>query len=660
MTEARWYSQPFPPSGSISAEGIKQTLGKPPIPWATILVRESAQNSWDAKLDNQTVRYTLDLATVKPQHISTWRNLLLAGAPVSSKFPLRQMLRGRDGQSSVIRKLTISDRGTKGLGGPTRADTARGDDSRNWVSFVLNVGDPPDTQKHGGGTYGYGKGVFYRMSSAGTIIVHTRTATPTGLQNRLIGICLGESAEMPEGATNARPYTGRHWWGDVRDTYVEPLFDAEATATAAMLGLPAFETDESGTDIVIIEPDFGDQTDDYTVGYLADAIAWNLWPIMLTDRGDAHLAPQVFHMGERVPVPVPEKTIGLKTFVAAYRNLESGPSESQTLSCGNPKRPLGRFSLERRLIPSFQPPDAAQDLGVAGPPHHVCLMREPELVVKYHAGPEPISANLAYGGVFRAFKDMDRTYAAAEPPTHDDWVFAQLEGVQRTLIRTTFTRIKERLAEFARPAQTQLPATQTPLGGVSNFLGSLVAASSGVGAASAPFPVRPTIGRSDGGSGHAASASPVPDPKWAASTGDGSDLEGTVGPDFSEGTTQRGNTSATRATVRPNGEPFFEDHDRELFLVQNAVVVGSGRINVRGVAGITLADGSRETDPPSHGSQPTVFGWRIGERVEKGDVIDLPVARAGQELALLVQAVPDTITLIELINVRHEGGPDGA
>jgi hypothetical protein len=152
MTQPRWYSQPFPPAGSISAEGIKRTLGKPPMPWPAILVRESAQNSWDARLGDQPVRFSLNLAVVPPQKANAWRSLLLEGAPRSDQFSLRRILRGREWHSTMIRTLTVSDRGTKGLGGPTRADVARGDEPRDWVSFVLNVGDPPDT-KRGGGTY---------------------------------------------------------------------------------------------------------------------------------------------------------------------------------------------------------------------------------------------------------------------------------------------------------------------------------------------------------------------------------------------------------------------------------------------------------------------------------------------------------------------------
>src|SRR5690606_26852557 len=113
----------------------------------------------------EPVDYRIDLGTVSPAHAAAWRDLLTCNAPSREHLPLRPSLNG-----PVIRVMTVSDRGTTGLGGPTRADSAV---TRNhdFVSFVRNVGEPRDNEL-GGGTYGFGKGVFYLVSQAGTILVH--------------------------------------------------------------------------------------------------------------------------------------------------------------------------------------------------------------------------------------------------------------------------------------------------------------------------------------------------------------------------------------------------------------------------------------------------------------------------------------------------------
>lgn len=207
MTEPRWFSQPYPPEGASAAEGIRNQLGRPELDLLTILVRESAQNSWDARLTQASspVEYRIDMWTVGPAHTGAWRELLLNDAPAgTAKFPLRDTLR-----HGPVQVLAVSDRGTRGLGGPTRADDAVGPD-RDFVSFIRNIGEPRDTAL-GGGTYGFGKGIFYLLSKSGTVLVHSRCRTAKGgHETRLIGCTLWKSyvADEPRGGAATPVGTG--------------------------------------------------------------------------------------------------------------------------------------------------------------------------------------------------------------------------------------------------------------------------------------------------------------------------------------------------------------------------------------------------------------------------------------------------------------------
>src|SRR5262249_21224363 len=122
--------------------------------------------------------------------------------------------------------------------------------------------------------------------------------------------------------------------------------------------------------------------------------------------------------------------------------------ERNKLRCYKPNAKLGNLGLEKRFVSPFAETPAGMAAGIGNTVHHVCLMRTAELVVTYHAGPKPPAEYVSYAGVFRADAALDSSFAASEPPTHDAWHWQSLEGRQKTFVKTTFTRIKERVEEL--------------------------------------------------------------------------------------------------------------------------------------------------------------------------------------------------------------------
>ncbi|WP_104524526.1 hypothetical protein [Blastococcus atacamensis] len=621
MITPRWWSQPFPPTGAIASEGIRNQLGRPPVDPLTVFVRETAQNSWDARLPGVETVYRLELTTVAPSYRPTWERLLTPPAAVQEHLGV-----GRAVSTPNLRLLSVVDRGTKGLGGPTRADELT-DGRRDWISFVLNVGEKRDTSL-GGGTYGYGKAVLYRLSRVGTILVYTRTADETGiLVSRLIGIALGRSFDNRGRVdTESRPFTGRHWWGDVRDDHVEPLVGDGADEVARSLGLTPFEYGESGTTLVVIDPDLDDFEDmEQAAQHLAETIAWQLWPIMLPERGTDRLAPVVVAAGRAFPVPDPSRVYPLRMFVAAHRRL---PTDSATtLDCGNPRKRLGRFALERSVVVPMSPSAvslAASFAGVDGDPHHVCLMRSPELVVRYHEGPSTSSVHSVYAGVFRADDQLDDVYAASEPPTHDNWVSEQLTGHERTFVRATFMRLREQLAVFRAPAQNAPSTTsRTALGAVSNYLGGLVAAAF---ASTDEQPGRRESGR--------------PGVPRTPTSGSGQDS-----PSSLNGSGGAGSSPATRARVTTLMEPHIEAANGSVVLVARYAVTTPGPVRLDARLSVATWEG-REDEPPAGAARPMVREWRTAH----GTVTDeFCVVNGPAEVELVVVPVPDTATDMSVV-----------
>lgn len=654
MTLPSWFSQPYPPEGASAAEGIRNQLGRPELDLLTILVRESAQNSWDARLSSSSVPvdFRIDMRTVGPAHSGAWRELLLDGAPDSAEnFPLRHTLR-----RGPIRFLAVSDRGTRGLGGPTRADDATGTD-RDFVSFIRNIGEPRDVAL-GGGTYGFGKGIFYLLSKSGTVLVHSRCRTALGgLETRLIGCTLWKSYKATEPQGDRR-YTGRHWWGDTSGEVVEPLVGQQAETTAQRLGLRPFGPNETGTAVVVIDPNLDDLAPYEAADYLAETITWHLWPKMISvGNKPPAMRFSVACDGIEHPVPDPQETRPLNMFVSAYEAMTG--SAGIDLECRRPRRHLGRLGLVKRIMPPLEPTRASRMLDIESLVHHVCLMRPAELVVTYRPGPKPPSENQGYAGVFRADVSMDEIYAMAEPPTHDAWNPQSLEKPESTYVQTTFSRINEALDSLlSLGGIARSGASNVALGAASSMFSGLVGGAWGIGGATAYTKPGSTFTRAsrseelEEDTVPSASARPVPKAAPGKEQPSAGDAVGSCGfdtdrqsfdcvPKHSETDMPR-----PRPRVQYVGDPYYDDHDYVSVLVQEFRLPVLGPQRVRIDLAVTLPGSSgRETDPPIGASMPVLLGWEDGHGLVHSP--EACVIEGGEAIwRALVRPAPDTMTEI--------------
>ena len=649
MSTPGWYSQPYPPLGASAAEGIRNQLGRPELDLLTILVRESAQNSWDAHLEDSgsPVDYRLDLWTVSAAHVGAWRELLLDGAPANSHLPLRDSLR-----RSAIQVLAVSDRGTTGLGGPTRADRAYGPE-RDFVSFVRNIGEPRDTAL-GGGTYGFGKGIFYLMSKPGVILVHTRCRLGDGsYETRLMGCAMWKSYVAAEDGAERR-YTGRHWWGDTSGEIVEPLIGEQAEVTARRLGLKPFGATDTGTTVVIIDPllqrDDQSLEPDQAADYLAETLAWHLWPKMIGTGGDEPAMRFAVSCDNRDhPVPDPRGTAGLRMFVAAYEEM-TGPA-GRSIDCHRPKRHLGRLGLVKRIMPPLQPTLGSSMVGIERLLHHVCLMRPAELVVTYWAGVRPPSENLGYAGVFRGDIAMDDVYAQAEPPTHDAWNHHSLDYPDSTFVRTTFTRLAENvegLLDLSGGAREG--SAKVALGAASSMFSGLVGGAWGIGGATAYTKPGSTLSPTPRRAAKAAAASGAAADEYVSrdSAADGRAHEGLPTGEGAADDPTAGRRRSPRPRVQYVGEPYYDERHGAEVLVQEFRLPAAVTQRVRIDLAVTLPGaGGRETEPPQGAQMPELVGWEADDgTLHRSPECLITEEQVGGTWRALVRPAPDTMTEI--------------
>ena len=514
-------SEPVSPTGSISSVGILNQLGRPKLDTLALLVRETVQNSWDARLSDDTpLSYIVHGWEMLPAQRQLLREHVFSARPTLDSLPMTQL----DSDEPLL-GLIIADRSTTGLEGPTRADVVPEGSSRRFISFLRDIGQPSN-QNLSGGTYGYGKASLYLASGMRTILVHTRCRLSNGhLESRFIAAALGQRwADR-----NHRQFTGRHWWGRDGGDAAEPILDRDADELAAALGMSSFVDDETGTTILILDPLLNDRaakdqpdfeaivrTPVQAFNLMAEYALWFFWPKMLdSSLGRPSIQFRLQWEDTLIDLPHPAEFPPLIGFVEAMERIKGRRddesvlrAEIKNIGSERPSKHLGKIALQQFFVQKEYSFDTGStDSLFEGITHHTALMRQAELVVKYLEGRPLASSSIGYAGVFITDAEVDAVFAKSEPPTHDDWSPNSLtESWHKTYVRVALRKISEEMIGFAQAPRTTAPmGTLTPLGVFATWLGeSLIPMETGT-AASRPrqrpnVALPPFLVRSDTGS----------------------------------------------------------------------------------------------------------------------------------------------------------------
>lgn len=500
-------SEPFSQFGNIGAEGLSRVLGAPAGDRLSILVRESVQNSWDARKRQEEgqlrIRFhfrTLDTAerSAMDQALCERPDDGVCGDAFATYF----------GSTAGSLVLEISDFGTVGLSGPTSTSavmpTAGG---TNFIDFVRNTGKLHD--ELGGGTYGFGKASLYSLSRSSTILVDSVTNHSDAFTRRVIFSRIARRFHVA-GQSGIQQYTGRHWWGVGNEQVgVEPVEAHSAVALAENLGLPARDMDDTGTGttIAVLDPDL----DGYTVNQAAQRLILNLllnfWPKMVPNAsGGRAVQFEVAVEGKELDIPSIETIPPLNLFARSLRTARAGTqvdglAEVREILCGSPRAHLGYAAyatdLKRPRRPDLiaadlAPNDGDEPAAVHGgvttsetnwltttvPCHHYALMRPGELVVRYVQGVPAAQDGLEWAGVFitSGEEKIEKAFAKSEPPTHDDWNEGYLsERHEKTFVRVAKRRLREAFRDFVQPpSQAMAGSADISLGEAADGLGRLL------------------------------------------------------------------------------------------------------------------------------------------------------------------------------------------
>jgi hypothetical protein len=248
------------------------------------------------------------------------------------------------------------------------------------------------------------------------------------------------------------------------------------------------------------------------------------------------------------------------------------------------------------------------------PLHHVALMRNTRLVVRYMMCAQPLD-RWEYAGVFLtdAEEEVERVFASSEPPTHDAWVKEQLqERSDRVLVNVALRNIKSAAGEYANPAATATEGTGVGLGPISDALGTLLPATDG--------------GAARGGRG-----------------GGGGRVGGEEG----------------RGGGRPNGARIVllqgrhREEEGQRFLDVPFEIRGASRGTVvEAKVKVVVDGGATEDEAPEGAGTPDVLGWKLQgvTRLQEGPRLKVP---GGESVngTLIVSQPPDCAIRVTISKV---------
>lgn len=494
-----WIPEQYPSSGTLGAAGFYKLLGRPRLDPLTVLVRETAQNSWDARDGSGTpVRFRVDAKVL------SWDE---RESLTQRVFVQHDRIVGNRHLSAVLAEphlvgMYISDRNTHGLGGPVTASRVDEGDVYDWVDFVLNVGTG-NSQAHTGGTYGFGKTIAYVISRANSVVVHSRSVYKGQVVTRLMACALGERFSM-----DGRNFTGRHWWGVPTEGASAPIEGHDAESLARSLGMPEFGPDELGTNLLVVGPDFGGRAPVQGMNFIAEAMLWQLWPKTAGFAASPPMELAVSWEGNEIPIPTPNERPPLAGFVQAFTELTS-PDSDGVVPLGYEQVPIKRMRPQMAVgdlatVPMVYQSRAIVDDGhdpsnpdspapaamiPSGGSHHVALLRSPNLIVEYMEGPPAPESGMEWAGVFKCVDAVDHIFAQAEPPTHDSWSPDLLEtGPNRSIVRKALQDVRSAMnTRWGSRATTTDPVASTTAV-VAERLSHLVGMSDGSGPGRDPKP----------------------------------------------------------------------------------------------------------------------------------------------------------------------------
>lgn len=236
------------PTGNMNQVGssVLRAIQNNSDPLIDLFIRESIQNSLDAGNSNLTIPY-VNVDFIVKTFNSKRLNHSLNGitSKLDERFP-----------EECYKFIAVKDTNTTGLTGPLKRSEVRDNNYGNLQKLVYHVGKPQEGLG-AGGSWGYGKTLYYRISQIGLVIYYSRIKKDNGeYESRLCAVmCEDEKSQdalLPPCDENNNK-SGIAWWGEIDDkenTY--PITDENGISELMdIFEIKPYTDDEVGTIVII-------------------------------------------------------------------------------------------------------------------------------------------------------------------------------------------------------------------------------------------------------------------------------------------------------------------------------------------------------------------------------------------------------------------------
>lgn len=604
------YRQQYGADGGLDARSADNAIGRTSLGLWDLVLREALQNSWDARIEKSgNISFAVDEYELSVEQTRIMTSDIFGVLPPHCKSTdLHKHISNRR-----LRVLVISDTGTRGLGGPIRADVSgMSGESRDFVDFVRNLGRSTAKGLEGG-TYGLGKGVLYRASQVGLCLIYSQARYNGSIEPRLIGVSGGDGDYDDDGCR----YTGRNWWGvPGADGIVDPLTGRSARELAESLGMRIPTENDTGTSVMVVAPDFAGVTNGPDrVRAIADAALKWAWPHALDVGKGPNIRFDFTADSSSIPSPQPLGHPVYREFASAYiegrKRILDPEYQSNWQTTYTPIRsirPNQHLGLLTHRI-SHTPVSTGSELE-----NTVALLRDPRMVVKYL----PVSAQpsgVPVFGVFISAPDMNEKFAKSEPVTHDDWVYQQASVGKNSPnpVRIALDKIRETFRMLSvQGAKAGSGVVSKGASMVSAALGSLLSGFGGSGAES-----------------------------QEATTSDGLHAR-----------------RPRKATISQRGEPSLGLLDGEMIARYGFAVTG-GRpgdaIAIRVEARVVTESGGNESSSPVKAEMPRFVGWLSSDGTLSSEGVLTVAVPSGDEITAVFTQPADTAIRVSATIEELEG-----